>query len=128
MSGSRAWLCGLLALWLAAPLAAGTLYRCLDAAGRVSYQSQGCGHEKRLTSTVVYRSEPEPPPRPAFYRPEQRMIRQANARSVRRVVTDADRCQQAKLKRADQLERLGLKRTFSQLSQADAQVRAQCRY
>lgn len=120
-------LIGLLLL-LAWPAAAETLYRCVARDGAVSYQSQSCSASARLDRVVEYRPEPvasleQPPPRPALTRRvERRSVRTATPRHT----TAADRCRAGKAKREAALQRLGLKRTYAQLSALDAEAGAAC--
>lgn len=121
---------GLLLLF-AVPAQAETLYRCVARDGAISYQSRPCLASARLDRVVEYRPEPvanvEPPSaRFASTRRASRPgPRTATAGHTPRT-TAADRCRAAQIKRDAALERLGLKRTYAQLSRLDASVRAVC--
>lgn len=120
-----------LLLLLAGPAPAETLYRCVARDGAVSYQSQPCMASARLDRVVEYRPEPvanaeRSPARPPSARRASRPgPRTATAGHTPRT-TAADRCRAAQAKRDAALERLGLKRTYAQLSRLDASVRAAC--
>ncbi len=113
-----------------------TLYRCIAPSGAVSYQGQACAADSRLDRTLEYRPDPEPtrievpaPDRPrARTAQSYRAYRSFRRRSRRAVVsaTPSARCHAAKAKRRAALERLGLARTYAQLSRLDEPVRAVC--
>jgi len=120
-----------LLLLLAGPAPAETLYRCIARDGAVSYQALPCSASARLDRVVEYRLEPvanvaRSPARPALTRRGSRPgPRTATAGHISRT-TAADRCRAARARRDAALERLGLKRTYVQLSRLDASVRAAC--
>ena len=120
-----------LLLLLAGPAPAETLYRCIARDGAVSYQALPCSASARLDRVVEYRLEPvanvaRSPARPALTRRGSRPgPRTATAGHISRT-TAADRCRAARARRDAALERLGLKRTYVQLSRLDAGVRAAC--
>lgn len=114
---------------------AATLYRCIDGHGNVSYQNAACNPGSRLdrsldyrpdsTSTVpaearLYRYQPRYPVRAARFRSRSQSRRAAI------VPTASAVCHAAREHRRAELERLGLRRTYTQLSQLDANVRAAC--
>lgn len=116
---------------VASPIRAETLYRCIDARGQVSYQSQTCAMGQRLDRTLEYRPDPVSPAR---MRPATAKARTSAARNSRPRITgerSADtanaRCRASKASRDAGLQQLGLSRTYDQLSRLDAQVRAACR-
>lgn len=108
------------------------LYRCVGPQpGQVSYQSATCPAGTRSVRSISY--EPDPPPR---MRPgsSARAPTAATAPATRRAGRGApgarradDPCRQAKAWRDRELERLGLKRRFDDLSRIDARVRAACK-
>ena len=120
-----------LLLLLATPALAETLYRCVARDGAISYQSQPCMASARLDRVVEYRPEPvanverSPAGPPSTRRASRPGPRAATAGHAPRA-TPADRCRAARTKRDAALERLGLKRTYAQLSRLDASVRAAC--
>lgn len=120
-----------LLLLLAGPAPAEILYRCIARDGAVSYQSPPCSASARLDRVVEYRPEPvanaaRSPARPAStHRASRDGHRTATAGHMPRT-TAADRCRAARARRDAALERLGLKRTYVQLSRLDAGVRAAC--
>lgn len=120
-----------LLLLLAGPAPPDILYRCIARDGAVSYQSPPCSASARLDRVVEYRPEPvanvaRSPARPVSTRRAWRDgPRTATAGHTPRT-TAADRCRAARARRDAALERLGLKRTYVQLSRLDAGVRAAC--
>lgn len=131
----RALFCFIL---VAAPgwTAAGSLYRCIGAGGQVSYQDSTCDGRARTDRIIEYAAAPASPSASAAARrhgPGSRDARAASRSSVRasmqigsgRVSRSAE-CRRAKNRRTRELERLGLARTFDQLSRIDAEVRNVC--
>lgn len=125
----------LLVLLLVLPLhtQAESLYRCVARSGAVSYQSQACPVQQRLDRVVDYQPEPvaarartpsavsrRQPRRYANGNGGNRMVRAGSAS------TASQRCRASKAQREATLQRLGLKRTYVQLSALDASVRAAC--
>ena len=111
------------------------LYRCVEDTGAVSYQAQACPSSMRLDKTIHYESAPErAAPRVggeaslATRRHDRSVARVKFARSASVVSSRSspDRCRWQKLKRQNALQRLGLQRTFAQLSKLDEPVRAAC--
>jgi len=111
---------------------AGNLYRCIGPAGQVSYQSAACASGQHTDRIIEYVPVPDSMPLSAE-RPNARATR-ANSRAAtasrqpmaKPQQTQSSRCAQAKAKRVQQLERLGMRRTFDDLSKIDAAVRAVC--
>lgn len=118
----------------APPVGAETLYRCVARNGAVSYQSQACPETQRLDRIVEYRSDPvrardtEQPVESKRQRTRQttRSPGQHAARGSH-AVTTGSRCRASKAKREAALQRIGLSRTYEQLSRLDAPVREACR-
>lgn len=111
---------------------AGNLYRCISRSGHVSYQSMSCPSDQRTDRRIEFTSEPAPPVA-TVRRSERTAAVGAKSRVARRPVIRSNRkakaspCMQAKAQRERQLERLGLRRTFDDLSRIDAKVRAVCK-
>lgn len=120
-----------LLLLLAGPAPAEILYRCIARDGAVSYQSPPCSASARLDRVVEYRPEPvanvarSPARLVSTRRASRDGPRTATAGHMPRT-TAADRCRAAQARRNAALERLGLRRTYVQLSRLDAGVRAAC--
>ena len=122
--------------------AAADLYRCAAPGGQASYQqSPDCPNGQRLTRVINYRPVPDSAPLAAGNVADRRILRSGTARPQRgfasqrqpsgrgkRTLTDNERCTLAKQARAKASERLGLKRTYEDLSRLDAPVRAACRW
>ena len=123
-----------LALMAVAPVRAETLYRCVDRHGQVSYQSAACGQGQRTVRTIEFVPEPVSPATTAKIRIPTRTTNLSRTRSSGyasrtpqgKRKRGSDVCRAAKNKRHSQLERLGLSRTFDDLSRIDAAVRAAC--
>ncbi|QNN46806.1 hypothetical protein H9L17_01070 [Thermomonas brevis] len=126
---------GILLVAIVPSTRAESLYRCVGRSGAVSYQSQACSETQRLDRIVEYRADPIPsrdsrqprfetrrqPSRLAIRNPRQRVAHGSVA------VTSNSRCRASKAKREADLRRLGLSRTYEQLSRLDAPVREACR-
>lgn len=124
-------ICALAACALAAPVRADSLYRCVAARGTVSYQNAPCAGNQRTDRVIDYQPEATPAAAPKSVAAHRRVVsvrrRWYRTTPIRRAVpTAADRCRKGKAKREAALQRLGLKRTFADLSRLDAAVRAAC--
>ena len=124
--------CLLLLLCLFPGLAsAGTLYRCVGAGGQVSYLATPCAAGQRMDRSIEFAPEPDTPVMAASGRRRPASTKVRSMPKSRRGATASrsrvDPCGQAKAKREQALERLGLKRTFDQLSKLDEPVRKACR-
>lgn len=114
------------------PAQADSLYRCIARDGAVSYQSQACAAQQRLDRVVEYRPDAivarVEPASAISRRQSRRYAGSGSTRSVRAVnsPTASERCRAGKARREAALQRLGLKRTYAQLSELDAEVRAAC--
>ena len=111
---------------------AGTLYRCVSAGGQVSYVAAPCAAGQRMDRSIEFAPEPDSPM--LVSRPVRQQSRSTGSRVAARPRgggtasrVKVDPCLQARTKRDQQLERLGLKRTFDDLSRLDAPVRKACR-
>ena len=97
------------------------LHRCLSRSGHVSYQAMSCPSDQRTDRTIEFTPEPAPPVATAR-RSERAAVVGAKSRVARTHVIRSNRkakaspCMHAKAQRERQLERLGLKRTFDDLS------------
>jgi hypothetical protein len=120
----------LLLLCLSSGLAfAGTLYRCVGAGGQVSYLATPCAAGQRMDRSIEF--APVPDSKPMAVSTRQRSASVGGRSKARRGGTASrprlDPCLQAKAKREQQLQRLGLKRTFADVSRLDEPVRKACR-
>lgn len=111
---------------------AGNLYRCVSRSGHVSYQATSCPSDQRTDRRIEFTSEPAPAAatlrhaeRTAAVGAKSRGARTHGIRGNGKAETSP--CMHAKVQRERQLERLGLKRTFDDLSRIDARVRAVCK-
>ena len=110
---------------------AGTLYRCVGAGGQVSYLATPCAAGQRMDRSIQFTPVPDSPVMATSGRQRsgsaggRSMSRSRRGGTASRSAVDP--CQQAKAKREQALERLGLKRTFDQLSKLDEPVRKACR-
>lgn len=123
----------LLVLCLCPGLAsAGTLYRCVGSGGQVSYLATPCAAGQRMDRNIEFAPEPDSKPMATSRRQGSGSAPRRSKSTSRRGGSGSrpsvDACQQAKAKREQQLERLGLKRTFADLSRLDEPVRAACRW
>ncbi|WP_256647044.1 DUF4124 domain-containing protein [Thermomonas paludicola] len=108
------------------------LYRCVGQQGSVSYQSRPCAAGQRLDRVLEFQPEAAQPapsraiPRraPAYGQAHGTRLRGTHPR---RMLAASDRCRIEKNRREAALQRLGLTRTFAQLSHLDEPVRAACR-
>lgn len=125
----------LISLLLVLPLhtRAESLYRCVARDGAVSYQSRACDARQRLDRVVAYTPEAVAPRdgAPAVVSRREPRHRAANgsgrqALRAARQPTASQRCRASKAQREAALQRLGLKRTYAQLSALDVPVRAAC--
>ena len=110
---------------------AGTLYRCVGAGGQVSYLATPCAAGQRTDRSIDFAAEPDSPMLATIS--GRKRSNTATDRSVSRSRgggtgsrSRVDPCLQAKAKRGQQLDRLGLKRTFADLSRLDEPVRKAC--
>ena len=123
-----------LALMACTPGRAETLYRCVDRNAQVSYQSAACGSGQRTARTIEFVPEPVAPETAAKIRAPISTSKPSRTRSTGyasrtprgKRKRGSDVCRAAKNTRQTQLERLGLKRTFDDLSRIDAAVRVAC--
>ena len=108
----------------------GNLYRCVGPAGQVSYQSAPCPVGQRTDRTIEFTPDPVLPVAAIASAPrrlgtsKRSGSRHAGGRTRK---AQPSPCARAKAKRDAQLERLGFKRTFDDLSRIDAAVRAVCK-
>ena len=115
----------------AGPVMATDLHRCVGPAG-VTYQQVPCGPGQVLSKTIpVVADAPAEKPKAANSQRRSSSKRPASP-VVRGSATDAidrrrARCATAKRVRDENLERLGLRRTFEDLRKLDDRVQAACR-
>ena len=127
-----------LILWAAlllvvAPAGAGELYRCVGPFRQVSYQSAACADGHRTDRTITFAAKLSQPA--AVTSPSRRESRLERSRVASPNSHDwhvarrssADTCTRARAARKQTLERLGLSRTYDQLSRIDAKVRGACK-
>lgn len=125
-------LCAVLSL-VVAPAGAGELYRCVGPHRQVSYQSAACANGHRTDRTIAFAAKLYEPA--ALTSPSQRESRLERSRATSPNSHDshvarrsrADTCTRARAAREETLERLGLSRTYDQLSRIDAKVRGACK-
>ena len=111
---------------------AGTLYRCVSANGQVSYLATPCAAGQRMDRSIEFVPVPDSPVMASTGRKRSASASGRSMSRSRRSGGSASRsavdpCQQAKAKRQQALERLGLKRTYADLSRLDEPVRKACR-
>ena len=105
------------------------VYRCVDRAGGVAFQSQPCGPQQRMTRAVPAPPDVEPlRPGPVKHPARSRVAPSfggANASRQRRELGEI-RCAMARRHREQTLERIGLRRTYALLQKLDATVAEAC--
>lgn len=114
----------------------GTIYRCVDRRGGVSYQNTGCSPEQRTSAIRRYTAQGIDSALVARRRAiEQEMDRRnrgegrrvAAARGGARKAMPPSACETAKRNRENTLERVGFKRDFALLSRLDNEVWKVCK-
>lgn len=127
----------------AAPVAAQSLHQCIDRKGHVSFTSEPCGPGQKTQKVVDATPERMTPERAAQLE-HRRHQDEANSAYLRRLAghdrppqaaprrtssgdSKASRCQAAKTRRDETLRRVGLRRTFSLLSELDLAVYEACK-
>ncbi|HWS78238.1 MAG TPA: hypothetical protein VN205_07665 [Thermomonas sp.] len=119
---------GMLLVLLGSAAHAGQLHRCVGPDRSVSYQSVACAAGHRTDRTIAFTPDPVAPVAAQVRRvakPMRPTMRQRPRRESARAPR-VDACAQAKAKREQALSRLGLQRTYDQLSRLDWAVRAAC--
>lgn len=121
----------MMAMLLAAPTFAQTVYKCAQKGKPVSFQSEPCPAGARTVKSVAAIPERYTPP---AYRPAARQDVQWDTVVSNNTLSKPDEraarragCDSAKANRARTLERVGLRRTYDLLSQLDASVDAACK-
>ncbi len=112
------------------PLPVPMVYRCVDRANGVSFQSQPCGPGQRTTRAIPAPPEPEPvrprqPSRANVSAPESYSSSWApgnDERARRRA-----QCANARQDREETLRRIGLRRTYDLLQRLDTVVNEACK-
>lgn len=132
----------LLLVVCAAPVAAQSLHQCIDRRGHVSFTSEPCGPGQKTQKVVDATPERMTPERAAQLEQRRRQD-EANSAYLRRLAghdrparkarrrtsskdREASRCQAARARRDETLRRVGLRRTFSLLSELDRAVYEAC--
>ena len=127
-----------LLLACALPAAAESLNRCIARDGAVSYQALPCATTARLDRVVEYRPDPVATRAQEYSERSLRAatprghghghgrMREGMGRRTAPAASAAQRCRAARARREAALQRLGLKRRYAQLSQLDAELRADC--
>jgi len=110
---------------------AGTLYRCVSASGQVSYLATPCAAGQRMDRSIEFTPVPDSPPLMTSRRHRSgsgggRSMSKSRRGGATASMPRVDPCKQAKAKRDQALERLGLKRTYADLSRLDEPVRKAC--
>lgn len=113
------------------PKPAPMVYRCVDRAGGVAFQSQPCGLHQRMTRAVPAPPDAEPMRYQAATRPRTSSTSAtafagAGISDQRRELSEI-RCTMARRHREQTLERIGLRRTFDLLQKLDAMVAEACK-
>jgi hypothetical protein len=134
MKASHLVSCGLFLMVVPGFAQAGNLYRCIGADGQVSYQDVACDAGRRTDRIIAFTPDPvvavvadrgrTVPGKRTGERRRQAPRRGVGARTGQ--PTRSEDCRRAKSRRTAQLEQLGLKRTFDDLSRIDAAVRSVC--
>lgn len=102
------------------------VYRCVDRAGGVAFQSAPCGPGQRMTRAIPAPPDIEPPrqrlpPPRAALRPAAPQYVAPNATDLAEI-----RCAQARGQRERTLAQVGLGRTYDMLQELDAMVARAC--
>lgn len=108
---------------------AGSLYRCVSQTGHVSYQSANCPNGQRTDRTIEFVPDPAMAASKvvtASKRLASKHRSEPRQGSGRIGKPQPSPCARARAKREAQLQRLGLRRNFVDLSRIDAAVRAVC--
>jgi Domain of unknown function (DUF4124) len=106
------------------------VYKCVGKNGHVEFSSWPCASDKRTVKTVAAPADPVRPYTPPVPRqqPQQVVTNTFYNGPTQPTAREAamQRCANAKQWRADELRRLGLKRTFNDLRRVDDWVNQQC--
>lgn len=107
-----------------------SVYRCVDHADAVSFQSQPCGPDQRTTKVVAAPPEAEPIRQRQTHRTvSSRQSSYSTYQSPRENALAQRRasCAAARQSREATLDRVGLKRTYDLLQRLDAMVSSACK-
>lgn len=112
----------------------GMVYRCVAKGGEISFQSEPCGPDARMTKAIHAPPERKLPRRMAHAsnaaasvnasRAQYARVSQYNARQDSQA---AAACAQARRSREETLERVGLARTYELLQRLDAMANEACK-
>lgn len=107
------------------------VYRCVDRAGGVAFQSEPCGPHQRMTRAVSAPPDVEPARYQAATRPRASSTSAtafsgAGISEQRRELSEI-RCAMARRHREQTLEQIGLRRTYDLLQNLDAMVAEACK-
>lgn len=114
----------------------GTIYRCIDRHGGVSYQNTGCSPDQRTSAVRRYTAQGIDPALAAHSRAIAEEMDRRNrgdgrrisvARGGTRKPAPPSACEAAKHKRKTTLDRVGLRRDFDLLSRLDNEVWNVCK-
>ena len=118
-----------LAAFVSGPAVGAELYRCVSAAGRVSFQDAPCaeGSQSRTIPVLVDPVPPDTAHTGAKAKPKSSKpgTGKSKAKSDSRV-TQRAACDNARRQRDVALDRMGLARTYERLQALDAEVEAAC--
>lgn len=117
-------------LLVAGSAQAQVVYKCVGKNGHVEFSSWPCASDKKTVKAVAAPPDPVRPYTPPAPRqqPQQVVTNTFYNGQTQPTAREAamKRCTNAKQWRADELRRLGLKRTFNDLRRVDDWVNSQC--
>ena len=111
----------------------GMVYRCVGKGGDISFQSEPCGPDARMTKAIHAPPERELPRRVTHASNITANANASTAQYARVTQSNAGQdsrnaaCAQARRSREETLERVGLARTYDLLQRLDAMVNEACR-
>jgi hypothetical protein len=116
----------------AMPAFGGELYRCVAVNGAVSYQDAPCASGSALSRTIQVEAEDAPDEGPRKSGKAAKTAKTGKINAAPRAKSDARSRQRASCAKAREardvaLERMGLNRTFEQLSALDRRVGEACK-
>lgn len=111
----------------------GMVYRCVSKGGEISFQSEPCGPDARMTKAIHAPPERELPRRMTQGSNATASANASNAQYARVSQSNVSQdtrdaaCAQARRSREETLERVGLARTYELLQRLDAMVNEACK-
>jgi len=111
----------------------GMVYRCVGKGGAISFQSEPCGPDARMTKAIHAPPERELPRRMTQVSNATAHANASNAQYARVSQSNVSQnsrdaaCAQARRSREETLERVGLARTYELLQRLDAMVNEACK-